>query len=195
MRILLLTAYFPPDTGSASHLFYELGKSLLKSGHEVKVVTSIPGYFPSGDVSKYKHKLFMNEKLDGLDTLRIAAPKFPRHIPLTRGIWQFYLAFVFFLSLFFMKKVDVILIYSPPLTLGLTGWAVSRLKRIPVVLNVQDLFPQSAIDLGVLRNKILIKIFYCLEKFIYGKMDLVSVHSLGNKEYILSKGMKKEGCS
>jgi colanic acid biosynthesis glycosyl transferase WcaI len=192
MRILLLTAYFPPDTGSASHLFYELGKSLLSLGHEVKVITSLPNYFPSGDMKKYKHKLFMREKYDELETLRIAAPEFPRHIPLARGIWQFYLAFVFFLSLSFLRNVDVMLIYSPPLTLGLTGWIIGRIKKIPVVLNVQDLFPQSAIDLGVLKNRVLIKFFNALESFIYKRIDFITVHSMGNKKHILRKGIKSE---
>ncbi|MHA1384513.1 MAG: glycosyltransferase family 4 protein, partial [Candidatus Helarchaeota archaeon] len=189
MRILLLTAYFPPDTGSASHLFYELGKQFLTLGHEVKIVTSLPSYFPSGDIKKYKGKLFLVENYEGMRTYRVLIPRYPRKIPVLRGLWQFHLALSFLFILIFLKNFDVILIYSPPLTLGLTGWIVAKLKKVPVVLNIQDLFPQSAIDLGVLQNEALIKFFNWLEKFIYTRMDFITVHSEGNKKHVVGKGV------
>ncbi|MHA1274694.1 MAG: glycosyltransferase family 4 protein [Promethearchaeota archaeon] len=189
MKILLLTAYFPPDTGSASHLFYELGKQFLTWGHEVKIVTSIPSYFPCGDMKKYKGKLFLAENYEGMRTYRVLIPKYPRKFPVVRGLWQFHLALAFLFFLIFLKNFDVILIYSPPLTLGLTGWLVGKLKKVPVILNIQDLFPQSAIDLGVLQNKALIEFFNWLEKFIYTRMDFITVHSEGNKKHVIGKGV------
>ena len=95
MRILLLTAYFPPDTGSASHLYYELGKKFITCGHEVKIVTSIPSYFPSGDMKKYKGKLFLAENYESMQTCRVLIPRYPRKFPVLRGLWQFHLALAF----------------------------------------------------------------------------------------------------
>lgn len=192
MKILLLSAYFPPDTGSASHLFYELGCELVKRGHDVKVVTSFPSYHPTGDLSKYRRKIFMKEDKEGMEVLRIKVPKFPRHTPFARALWQFTLAFLFIFPSLRIKEIDVIIVYSPPLTLGITAWILSRLRKAKFILNVQDLFPQSVIDLGILRNKLLIRFFEAMEKFVYKKANFITVHSEGNKEHVVSKGKEPE---
>jgi len=69
MKILLISAYFPPDTGSASHLFYELGTGLAKKGHEVKVLTGFPNYHGQGDLDKYRGRRFLIEKIDGMEVV------------------------------------------------------------------------------------------------------------------------------
>lgn len=188
LKILLITAYFPPDTGSAAHLFYELGTALAQRGHEVFVVTSFPSYHAQGDLSRYRRKLWMKEKEKDLSVARIAVPGLPRHIPLARGIWQMACAVLFFLPALLMPRPDIVLIYSPPLPLGLTGWALKKLRRVPFVLNVQDLFPQSAIDLGILRNRPLIRFFEGMERFVYGKAAHITVHSSGNRDHVIGKG-------
>ena len=76
------------------------------------------------------------------------------------GRFWAYLSFTFssvLAGLFCVGKSDVIICTSPPLTVGLTGWILSTLKRIPMVFEVRDLWPESAIDTGVLTNKWLIK--------------------------------------
>lgn len=187
MNILLISAYFPPDTGSASHLFYELGCEFVKRGHNVKVITSFPSYYPTGNLKNYKLKFFVKEKIEGMGVLRIRVFKFPRNIPFARALWQFNLAILFLLPGLFIKNVDIIIVYSPPLTLGITAWILSRLKNAKFILNVQDLFPQSIIDLGILKNRILIKFFELMEKFVYKKSDFITVHSEGNKAHITEK--------
>ncbi len=192
MKILFLTAYFPPDTGSASHLFYELGGELIRRGHEVKVVTSFPSYHPTGDLERYKKGFFMTEVMNGIEVIRIRVPSLPRHIPFARAIWQFTLSFLFLLSALRIRRIDVILVYSPPLPLGLTAWVLSRLKKAGFFLNVQDLFPQSVIDLGILKNRFLIGFFETMERFVYKKADFITVHSKGNKTHVVSKGKEPD---
>ena len=192
MRILLLTAYFPPDIGSASHLFYELGKALIKRGHEVIAITSVPSYFAKGDLKKYQRKMWVTECFNQIHVIRITVPNLPRHIPLARAIWQFSIAAIFAIPLLFIKKTKAMLVYSPPLTLGLTSWMISAIRGIPFILNVQDLFPQSVIDLDILKNKFLNKIFEAMEKFIYKRASFITVHSSGNKEHMIMKGVDTE---
>lgn len=189
MKIILLTAYFPPDTGSASHLFYELGKAFLKKGHEVFAITSVPGYFPRGDLGKYRRKVLVRETYDGIQLIRLSLPKLPRQIPFARAIWQFSLPVILAIPLLFIEKPDVMLVYSPPLPLSLTGWLVSYLRGIPFILNVQDLFPQSVIDLGLLKNPVFIKLAEGMENFVYRRASLITVHSLGNKDHVVMKGV------
>jgi len=195
MKILLLTAYFPPDTGSASHLFYELGKAFLKRGHEVSAITSVPGYFPRGDVGRYRRKMLVKETYDGIHLIRLSLPKLPRQVPFARAIWQFSLPIILAIPLLFTKKPDVMLVYSPPLPLSLTGWLVSSLRKIPFILNVQDLFPQSVIDLGLLKNPLFIKPAEAMEKFIYRRASLITVHSPSNKNHVVMKGVDPDKVS
>ncbi len=70
MKILLISAYFPPDTGSASYLFYELGMGLAKKGHEVRVLTGFQSYHAQGDLANYRGKRFLVEKMDGMEVMR-----------------------------------------------------------------------------------------------------------------------------
>jgi len=192
MRILLLTAYFPPDVGSASHLFYELGQALVARRHHVSVVTGFPSYHARGDLSTYQGRLWMREQLAGMDVRRIRVPHIARDTPVGRGLWQFGCALAFGLVGLSMKRPDVALVYSPPLPLGLAALGWRWLRRVPFVFNVQDLFPQSAIDLGILRQKTLIRLFRALERTIYCHVDAITVHSTGNRDHVLARGGREE---
>jgi glycosyltransferase involved in cell wall biosynthesis len=192
LRILLLTVYFPPDTGSAAHLFYELGRALVKRGHEVTVLTSMPGYHALGPLEKYKGKKRIREDMDGMEVVRVATPQLPRHLLVGRALWQFGGALAFFLSGLALPSHDVAIVYSPPLPLGLTAWGLKKLRGIPFILNVQDLFPQSIIDLGLLRNRWLIRLFEGMERFVYARADATTVHSEGNRQHVARKlGIEK----
>lgn len=193
MHILLVTAYFPPDTGSAAHLFYELGTALVERGHDVSVITSFPSYHARGDLSRYRRRLWLNETLDeGISVARVAVPRPFRDTPVGRGLWQFSCAASFALRGLALPRPDVVLVYSPPLPLGLTAWMLRLFRGIPFVLNVQDLFPQSAIDLGVLKNGFLVRFFKGLERFLYRQANYITVHSPGNREHVISRGAEPE---
>jgi glycosyltransferase involved in cell wall biosynthesis len=72
-------------------------------------------------------------------------------------------------------KFNIVVVTSPPLFVGLSAYVISRIKRIPFVFEVRDLWPESAIDTGVLTNKFIIKISFWFEKFIYKKAKLINV--------------------
>ena len=91
-----------------------------------------------------------------------------------------------------IKNIDAILVYSPPLPLGITGYWLGKVKRKPVAVNIQDLYPQTVIDLGLLKNKFLINVSRAMESFIYRKSGYITVHSEGNKEYVVKHGAKTE---
>ncbi len=192
MHILLLSAYFPPETGSASHLFYELGRTFVARGHHVSVVTGFPAYHVQGDTQRYRGHKWMREDLDGLEVYRIAVLQVARHTPVGRALWQFSAAASFFIAGLRVPSPDVALVYSPPLPLGLTAFALRKVRGTPFVVNVQDLFPQSVIDLGILRNKALIRFFEGMERFVYKHADAITVHSAKNREHVVSKGGKAE---
>jgi len=187
MKILLLTAYFPPDTGSAAHLFYELGRAFVERGHGVTVLTGMPGYHALGPLEKYKGKKRIKEDMEGMEVVRVAMPQLPRHLMVGRALWQFGGAWALFLAGLGLPKADAAIVYSPPLPLGLTAWGLKKLQGLPFILNVQDLFPQSIIDLGLLRNRWLIRFFEEMERFVYRRANIITVHSEGNREHVMRK--------
>ena len=187
MKILLLTAYFPPDTGSAAHLFYELGRAFVERGHGVTVLTGMPGYHALGPLEKYKEKKRIKEDMEGMEVVRVAMPQLPRHLMVGRALWQFGGAWALFLAGLGLPKADAAIVYSPPLPLGLTAWGLKKLQGLPFILNVQDLFPQSIIDLGLLRNRWLIRFFEEMERFVYRRANIITVHSEGNREHVMRK--------
>lgn len=193
MKWLMLTAYFPPEIGSAAFLFHELGQKMVQRGHQVTVLTGFPKYNIDAKnlPAKYNHRLYLKEEFQGMNILRLKTLSLPRYIPIARGIDQFLASLIFLIGGLALKKnsFDRILVYSPPLPLGIAAFILSKFKKHPFIFNVQDIFPQSAIDLGVLKNKVLIKLFKKLECFIYKKAFTVTVHSEGNRNYVISKGI------
>jgi len=192
MNILLITAYFPPDSGSAANLFYDLGKKLAEKGHRVSVLTSFPSYHVTEKTNRYNGKKFTEEKIEAMTVFRVKVPQFPRYIPAMRALWQFTMSFCFSKAALKIQKHDIALIYSPPLPLGLTGSFIKRKLNTPFILNVQDLFPQSAIDLKILNNKLLIRFFEYLEEKIYSYSSHITSHSPGNQEHVTGTGIDRQ---
>jgi colanic acid biosynthesis glycosyl transferase WcaI len=195
MRILILVNSFPPEIRSASHLFYELSESLVYMGHQVVVVTGFPSYTLEKVDQKYKGRLFLREKMNGIDVVRLATFPFPRSMPFARALDHSLISLVLSLGGLISGKQDVVLAYSPPLTLGLSGYFLSRAKRMSFIFNMQDIYPQCLIDIGILKNPALIKFFRAMENWIYKKADYITVHSEGNRQYLLSKKSAADGIS
>src|SRR5262249_29789483 len=191
MRILLFTAYFPPDVGSAAHLFHDLGRSFVARGHQVEVITTFPSYHATGDLSRYRGGRML-EDVDGLRVNRIRIGEFARNTPIGRGLWQFNCASAFAKASRDVARPDVSLVYSPPLPFGLAALGLRGKRGVPFVLNVQDLFPQSAIDLKILRNRFLIRGFERLETHLYRNADGITVHSAGNRDHVVAHGGRAE---
>ena len=186
MKILLISAFFPPEVGSASHLFYELGQALRQRGHEITVLTGLPRYHVIG--AKQRRFPFIYETYHGLKVLRVFNLDVPWAQPILRGLDQFTFALFAGMAGATLPAFDAAVVYSPPLPLALAAWGLGRWRRRPLVVNIQDLFPQSAIDLGVLRNPHLIRVFRRMESFLYRRADLITAHSEGNRRYIVNAG-------
>lgn len=186
MRILILSEAFPPETKSASTLFFELAESLVKKGHKVSVITRLPRYNVASGTQL--DKIPTKETISGIKVHRFQTPPLARDIPFIRGFEHFLLGLIFFWGGLFLGKFDIVLVYSPPLPLGITGYWLGRIKKCPVVVNIQDLYPQTVIDLGLLKNKFLIWVSRAMERFIYRRSEALTVHSEGNKEYVIKMG-------
>jgi colanic acid biosynthesis glycosyl transferase WcaI len=191
MRILLLTLYFQPDIAANSVIMTKLMEQLIDKGHEVTVVTAFPHYDINRIWDAYRGKLVQKEKKDSLTVYRsyLYLPSKKNSIV---GRLLSYASFNAFTTLvgLFAGKHDIILAPSPPLTIGLSAYVISYLRNVPYIYNVQDIYPDVAIRLGVLSNRWLISFFRALERFVYDQAVAISVLSNGFRRNLLNKGVQ-----
>ncbi len=189
MRILLMAQHFAPEEVSGAVLATELATDLAARGHDVSFVTCAPNH-PKGQVfTGYKNNLLMREMWQGVRVVRTWS-----YISPPAGFWRRIFNYGTFSATAFYGglaagKPDVIFSYSPPLPLGVSAWALSRLWRVPWVLRVEDLYPDAAVAAGVLQNKGAIRFFYALEKWLYNQATHISLISEGFRQALLDKGV------
>ena len=186
MNILIVTSSYPPEVRSSSHLMQELAEELACRGHNVTVGTSYPEVNLSAETIGRKFPVY--EKKNGICILRVKTPLHPHKKAnfLLRGISYIILPFLFFIRIkrHLINTIDIVIVYSPPLTLCLVGSMVKKTYKSKFILNVQDIFPQNAVDLGILTNGWLIRFFERIEKKAYLDADIVTVHSENNRKFI-----------
>ncbi|GAB6173058.1 glycosyltransferase family 4 protein [Paradesulfitobacterium aromaticivorans] len=192
MRILMLTQYFAPEKGAAQVRLSEVAKALSRHGHQVEVVTAFPNH-PSGVIPpEYRGRWFMQDEVEGLTVYRTWI------YPVQRGrFWKRllnYFSFVFS-SLWGIMRAgpcDVLFVESPPLFLGLTAVIGKWLKGARLVFNVSDLWPESAVALGLVTNKTLIRLTEGLESWLYRRSWKLSAVTLGIRETWLKRGIPED---
>ena len=192
LRVTFLTHYFPPEVGPAQTRLHELAKRLIAAGETVTVVTGFPNY-PTGEIfSGYRGKRFMLDSVDGIRVLRtwVFATRSRGFI----GRLLNYFSFPVF-SLLAVRRLgptDIIYVQSPPLFTGLAALWFSRLKRAPFIFNVSDIWPQSAVELGVLKNRLAIRLAEWLEHHIYRRATRITVPTPGILERLAARGVPRD---
>ena len=185
MNILLVTDSYPPEIRSASHLMLELAQELHHRGHRVTAITTWPEY--NLDQAEAPRAFEEIQVENGITVIRVKT--LPHHNVnyIVRGVSQLIMPVLFLMKLRRHRiRPDAAVVYSPPLPLALVGSWLAR-KGVRNVLNVQDLFPQNAIDLGILKRPAQIRFFQALERYAYRTADIVTVHSAGNHRMVLQQ--------
>ena len=163
MHILYINQYFATPKGRTGTRSYEFARRWIKAGHKVTLIT---GCFDRGDL-KLERKLVQKLTIEGINVVA-GNIKYSNEQSFFRRIISF-LCFVFF-SIYAglrTKNIDVIYATSTPLTVGIPAMMLKWLKRIPFVFEVRDQWPEIPIEMGIIKNRILVKLFLWLEKTIY----------------------------
>jgi colanic acid biosynthesis glycosyl transferase WcaI len=188
MRILIICQYFPPEVAPIGVMMKELADDLAAGGHRVTVVTGFPSH-PAGVVFPgWRQRLARRERLGGVDVVRCYQFSSPRRTTLSRVLTYASFGLTALLASLRLPRQDVALLPSPPLTNGLIAIALSRLRGVPYVFNVQDLYPDAAVNAGVITDQRLIGALRRLEGAIYGRARRVAVISEGFRNAIVAKG-------
>lgn len=188
LRVLLVTQYYPPETGAAPNRLSETAKQLALAGYDVTVLTSLPNY-PQGRIFEaYRGRWLVQEELEGIRVIRTWA-----YVSEHRGFVHRlanYLSFAF-LSVWAGIRhggpQDAIVVEAPPLFLGISGILLGWWMRAPMIFNVSDLWPESAVSMGVLHNRILIRMAVALENYIYHHSYAITGQTQGIVDNIRSR--------
>ncbi len=180
MKILILTQYFPPETGAPQNRLFDLAMRWKSRGADITVLTAMPNYPQMTIHKEYKGKVYAFENMDGLKIHRayIYVNKSKSFTARLLNYFSFVLSSLT-IGIIKISKTDYILCESPPLFLGITAYLLSRFKGAKMIFNVSDLWPESAEKLGLVKNKILLNVSVKLEEFLYRKSFFISGQTKG----------------
>lgn len=189
MNILIIHQYYLGKDDPGGSRFNQFAKYWAAKGHRVTVIAGTVHYATGKKDKRYRGKWIVKEReADNITVLRTFVSETYNKSFLGR-LWA-YISFTIsatWAAIFCSGVQDLVLASSPPLFVGIVGYITSKAKRIPFVFEVRDLWPESAIDMGILNNKLAIKLAFWLERFIYQKADKINVLTPAFKEALIKK--------
>lgn len=191
MHILLIHQAFAAldEAGGTRH--HELARHLVGKGHRVTIIASPVSYLTGKTRLKRIRWVEKQEPEPGICILRTYTYS-ALHKSFVHRVFSF-LSFMVssFLVGIGVSDIDLVWGTSPPIFQGITAWLIARLKRVPFLFEVRDLWPAFAIAVGVLRNPILVRASLWLESFLYQHADRVMVNSPGFIEHVTQRGARQ----
>jgi len=196
MKIFVLGINFYPEPIGISVYTTEMCEYLVNKGHKVTVFTGFP-YYPNWKIKEEnKGRLYRTERYEEEIIVRRSYVFVPKKVTtIGRILHEFSFMISSFFNVLFSKKPDVIITISPPLGLGIATLLISKIKRVPYIFHIQDLQPDAVVELGMIDNKLLLKILYYIERMIYKEASKVSAISNGMIKKIISKGIPRDKVS
>jgi colanic acid biosynthesis glycosyl transferase WcaI len=187
VRIVILSQWYPPEPDCRISF---LAEDLIGRGHDVVVLTGIPNY-PSGEVYRgYRIRWRHWEVVKGVRVLRV--PLYPSHdssvVRRATNYGSFALAAAFIGGVL-CGPADALWVYHPPLTVGFPAWWIGLTRRVPFVLEVQDMWPETLAATGMLRSPAIAGILGFAAKALYSRAAAITVISPGFRRNLIQKGV------
>jgi colanic acid biosynthesis glycosyl transferase WcaI len=189
MQILIYSYNYDPEPIGIAPLMTELAEGLVKRGHSVRVITGMPNYPQRQIYDGYRGKWYVTEEKNGVTIQRSYLRIKSKPNLLDRLLLELSFVFTSIPQALNGWRPDVILLTVPPLMISLPAALLGYLYNCPVVLNVQDILPEAAIRVGLIRNKWMIRTLETLEKFAYRTAHSISVIADGFVENLIKKGV------
>lgn len=187
MRILIYSYNYHPEPIGIAPLMTELAEGLATKGHDVRVLTAMPWYPESKIYPEYKGKIYHQETINNVKIYRSFVWVTPKRNFLNRALFEISFSFFSFWQGLKFWSPDIILLTIPGLPVIIPAFLLSKIHQAPLIVNLQDILPEAAVQVGLLRNKKLIKVFEFLEKFSYGVADKITVIADGFTDNLLKK--------
>jgi colanic acid biosynthesis glycosyl transferase WcaI len=192
-HVLFVTPYYPPEKTPPAIRISGSAKGLFKRGYQVTVLTTFPN-FPSGVVApEYRGKIITQEVDEGIDVVRVWSYVTPNKGFLRRVLAQLSFGCIApLLGWKYIGRPDIIIVESPPLFNAIGGRLLAWGKHCPFIFTVADLWPDTAIELGVLRNPLFIRLARLLERSTYQKARFIWAVTAGIRERLVASGVPAE---
>lgn len=192
MRILIYSYNYYPEPIGIAPLMTELAEGMVERGHEVRVITAMPWY-PEGEIKpEYRGKLFSTEEINGVKVQRCYIWTRRERNVLNRGAFELSFMVLSLIQAFRGWRPNVIFLTVPGLPVAVSAAVLSSIYRSPIILNLQDILPDAAVYVGLIKNTKIITILKYLERFAYNIATKISVIADGFTKNILAKGVSLE---
>lgn len=190
MKIDVICQYYPPEIGAPQARLSEMAREWKVQGHDVTVLTGFPNH-PTGIIPpEYRGRLFMEEYINGIRIWRHWL-----HVTPNQGFFKKTFAHLSFmvslilLSLFRGDCPDIFIVSSPNFFSVISTYIFSRVRRVPFIFEVRDLWPGIFIDLGVLKNRHIIQLLEMIELFLYRKARAIVPVTYGFAKDLVKRGI------
>ena len=189
MHILFLTDNFPPEVNAPASRTYEHCREWVACDAKVTVITCAPN-FPKGKVfTGYKNRLWQSELMDGIRVIRVWT-----YITANEGFAKRVLDYVSFMltgavAALFIRKVDVVVGTSPQFFTACAAWMVGRLKRVPWVFELRDIWPESIKAVGAMQDSLAIRLLERIELFLYRNASRIVAVTQAFKDTLIRRGI------
>ena len=193
-NVLFFSLVFPPDGVSTAQIMGELATDLAAAGHTVSAVTTTPHY-NRDEVAQARQPLtaaggpFFRSSLNGVSVVHVRVPPKRGAIRSRLVGWLRFHVLGFYAALRMVAKPDVVIVPSPLLSAGAVAWLVCRIRGARYVYNVQEMYPDLAIQGGRLRNPAVIALFRALESFVYRTASAITVITRGMHRKLVERGL------
>jgi colanic acid biosynthesis glycosyl transferase WcaI len=192
MRILIYSYNYHPEPIGIAPLMTELAEGLVARGHDVRVVTGMPNYPQRRIYDGYRGKLYSTEQLNGVTVQRSYVWARPKPGLMARILLDGSFVVTSIFQAIRGWKPDVILLTVPPLPVCVPAAIMGWLYSCPIVLNLQDILPEAAVQVGLLSNRLAIRVFEALERFAYRSATAISVITDGFTDNLVGKGVAQD---
>lgn len=194
MKILYVSQYFPPEMGAPAARVFELSREWARLGHQVTVLTGFPNH-PTGVVpAEYRGQWLRRESIEGVEVVRA-----PIYAAANRGLVRRSLNYASFslsaaaVGPWVTDRPDVLIATSPQFLVAAAGLWLARLKRVPFVFEVRDLWPQSIVEVGAMRaDSPVIRALEGVERLLYRHADRIVVVTHAFIEALTRRGVPRE---
>ncbi|WP_259960562.1 glycosyltransferase family 4 protein [Tsuneonella litorea] len=189
MRILFFTDNFPPETNAPASRTYEHAVRWVRAGHQVQVITCAPN-FPTGKVFPgYRNRFLQRETIDGIEVTRVWTFMSSNSGFTLRLIDYFSFMFMAALIAPFQRRPDIVIGTSPQFFTLPAAWFAAKVKRVPWILELRDLWPESVKTVGAMNDSLLIRLAERLEIFLYRGADRIVTVTHAFKRVLQERGI------
>ena len=189
LNILFLTDNFPPERNVPAMRTWEHVSRWVKDGHQVTVITTAPNFPHGKPLAGYKNHWYFKEDMGGVKVIRVKS-----YIAANEGFLKRILDYVSFMvtggiAAMFQRRPDILISTSPQFFCAVAGWIVSRLRRLPWIFELRDLWPASIVAVGAMKEGLLIRMLYWIEMSMYRASDRVIAVTKGLRQDLVDRGI------